>query len=102
MCVKGAVNVNVAPAVFDGTKEESDSKRQHKVVFLMGFMMKMYVFTAQIIVNNSTFDELNHNRNNKTMTDIVSSLLVAVLLCFHWMSCSVCTVLIMSLVKYFM
>lgn len=32
MCVKGAANVNVAPAVFDGTKEESESKRQHEAV----------------------------------------------------------------------
>lgn len=81
MCVKGAANV---PAVFDGTKQESDSKRQQKKVqpvFLIGFVMKMYV-SYQVVVNNSTFDELKRNRNNKTITDIVSSLLVAVFLCF--------------------
>ena len=70
MCVKGAAHANVAPAVFDGTKEESNSKRQHKAaaVFLMGFMMIVYVFTAvtQVFVNDLTFDKLNHNRNNKT------------------------------------
>lgn len=88
-------------------QERNQTRRDNtklRPVFLMAFMMKMYVFTAvtQVTVNNSTFDELNHKRNNKTMTDIVSSLPVAVLLCFFWTSCSVWTVLVTSLVKHFM
>lgn len=30
MCVKRAAYVHVAPGVFDGTQEESDSKGRHK------------------------------------------------------------------------
>lgn len=60
-------------------------------VDLMAFMMKTYAFSAvtQVIVNNSIFDELNHNRNNKTVTDSASPFLGAVLLCFFWISRSV-------------
>lgn len=58
----------------NGNQTQRDNTKQ-RLAFLMGFVLKMYVFGigTRVIVNNLTFDELNRNRNNKTITEHVFS-----------------------------
>lgn len=92
MCVKRATNVHVAPGVFDGTKEESDSKGWHKAAAAAfngaSWWRCMYVMSLKLM--GIIWPLMNWMRTETIKQwDAVSSLL---LLCFSfWIWCSTWT-----------